>query len=85
MERTYLELSAASTVAEVVRLTRRCMRQSRSALPPECRKTARVRGPQDIETWADRLNEASRRSRPLADEETDLDRLASHFLIASLR
>jgi len=31
----------------------------------------------DNEWWADRLNEASARSRPLGDEETDLDRLAS--------
>ena len=84
MRKPYLELSAATTIAEVVRVARRCIREARNALPPEGRG-ARVRGARDIERWADRLDEASARSRPLRDEETALDRLASDLLIASLR
>ena len=81
------ELSQATTVEEILRVTREHVRRSRAslaALPADCRP-ARLRGAQDIELWADRLNEASRRLCPLSEEQTDLDRMASLFLIASLR
>ena len=87
MGQAYDQLSQATTIEEILRVTREYVRRARVALaelPPEYRPAA-LRGAQDIELWADRLNEASARLRPLTEEQTDLDRLASHFLIASLR
>jgi len=83
----YHALSAATTVDEIVRVTREYLRRTRRELadvPDDCRPR-RLRGPRDIERWADRLDQASRNQRPLSDEQTGVDRLASHFLIASLR
>lgn len=87
MGQGYVELSRATTVEEILRVTRECVRRARAALaelPPEDRPRG-LRSARDIELWADRLNEASGKLRPLTEEQTDLDRLASHFLIASLR
>jgi len=87
MGQAYVELSEATTVEEILRVTRAYVRQARAALaklPAEYRPSG-LRSARDIELWADRLDEASRKLRPLSEEQTDLDRLASHFLIASLR
>ena len=87
MGHAYLQLSEAATIEEILRVTREYVQRARATLaelPPEYRP-AGLRSARDIELWADRLNEASEKLRPLTEEQTDLDRLASHFLIASLR
>lgn len=81
------ELSEARTVEEILRVTREYLAALRTALeliPGDC-WPAPLRSAEDIELWADRLDAASERQRPLTDEANELDRLASHFLIASLR
>jgi hypothetical protein len=88
MECKYAELSRATSVAEVVDLTRQHLaswsREELERLPDECRP-ARVRGVQDIEAWADRLVDRSGKAAMFMDDERKLDRLTSHFLIASVR
>jgi hypothetical protein len=81
------ELREARSVEEVLRITREYLREvglAAEAIPPEC-WPAPLRGPADIELWADRLDHASESQCTLTDEVNALDRLASHFLIASLR
>lgn len=87
MDCKYDELSRAHSVEEIVRLTREFLRSWTGAelerLPDSCRP-ARVEGAHDIELWADRLQ--ARAPRPLfVEDERKLDRMASHFLIASVR
>jgi hypothetical protein len=87
MESRYVELSQAISVDEIVRVTRDYLASWTSddlgRLPDSCRP-AWVRGPQDIEEWADRLLDNCPRAMVLEDERC-LDRLTSHFLIASVR
>ena len=87
MDCKYDELSRALSVEEIVRLTRDFLLSWTGAeldrLPDSCRP-ARVEGARDIEIWADRLQSTA--PRPLfLDDERKLDRMASHFLIASVR
>jgi hypothetical protein len=88
MESRYHELSKASSVADIVRLTAEYLSswsvEELERLPDDCRPSS-VRGIQDIETWADRLAQTSARAAMLVDDERRLDRLTSHFLIASVR
>ena len=84
---TYADLSAAATVEEVMGVTRAFLAswtpEELASLPAGCRPS-RVHGPQDIEQWADRLLLASQAAL-LADDERRLDRLTTHFLIASVK
>ena len=84
---TYADLSKAATVEEVIGVTRAFLAswtpEELASLPPECRPS-RVHAPQDIEHWADRLLVASKAAL-LADDERRLDRLTTHFLIASVK
>src|SRR6476619_789378 len=88
MESMFEELSRAGSVAEVVSVTRDYLaswsREELERLPDSCRP-AWVHCPQDIETWADRLLGESTRAILFMDDERKLDRLTSHFLIASVR
>ncbi|HUP30362.1 MAG TPA: hypothetical protein VM122_09335 [Usitatibacter sp.] len=88
MECKYQELSTATSVAEIVHLTREYMStwsvEELERLPDSCRP-GRVKSPEDIETWADRLSAESARTTMYLDDERKLDRLTSHFLIASVR
>jgi len=88
METRYAELSKAASVDEVVRVTRDYLagwsRQELERLPDNCRP-AWVRSPQDIELWADRLAKESAHAMLILEDERRLDRLTSHFLIASVR
>jgi hypothetical protein len=88
MECKYQELSQAKSVEDVVRVTCDFLagwsRQELERLPDTCRP-AWVRGPQDIELWADRLADESGRAMLILEDERRLDRLTSHFLIASVR
>jgi len=67
-----------------LRVTRRYVLRVRREVPVQWRPPP-VRGPRDIEVWADLLNEASRALRPPSEEMTPIDRLALNFLIASVR
>lgn len=81
------ELFEAGSIDEVLRVTRdylRALGPAGDCIPPDCRP-APLREAADIELWADRLNRASESQCTLTDEANALDRLASHFLIASLR
>lgn len=84
----YSELSKAVTIEEVVRVTRAylaaCAREDLERLPASCRP-GRVLDSNDIEEWADRLASESRRAMLVIEDERTLDRLTSHFLIASVR
>lgn len=84
----YSALSMACSVEEVVRVTRDYLaswsREEFMRLPDGCRP-APVRDPQDIEHWADRLAGQAARVDLFAEDEGRLDKLASHFLIASVR
>lgn len=88
MECKYDELSRARTVEEILHVTRDYLaswsRDELERLPDSCRP-AWVNGPQDIEAWADRLVGAADRTPMFMDDERKLDRLTSHFLIASVR
>lgn len=83
----YDQLSRARTVDDIIHVTRTYLSswspEELNALPEDCRPS-RVLGPQDIEHWADRLLAASQRAL-LLDDERRLDRLTSHFLIASVK
>lgn len=84
----YAELSKALTIDEVVSVTREylaaCTREDLERLPASCRP-GRVRDPSDIEEWADRLANESQHAMLVMHDERTLDRLTSHFLIASVR
>lgn len=88
MQTKYEELSKASSVDDVVRVTCDYLaswsRHELERLPDNCRP-AWVRGPHDIETWADRLAKESAQAMLILEDERRLDRLTSHFLIASVR
>lgn len=88
MECRYSDLSAAVSIDEIVRLTseylRSWSREELERLPDSCRP-GWVRGPNDIEHWADTLAVESAKAALFADDERKLDRMTSHFLIASLR
>jgi len=88
MDTKYQELSAAATVDEIVKVTCDYLSswsaEELERLPDSCRP-ARVGGAQDIETWADRLADESGKAVLFLDDERKLDRLTSHFLIASVR
>ena len=82
------QLSRAHTVAEVLSVTRDYLATWSDAdlerLPDSCRP-AWVAGVQDIEAWADRLVGLSGKTALFMEDERKLDRLTSHFLIASVR
>jgi hypothetical protein len=84
----YAELSRATTVDEIVSLTSAylagCAPEALSRLPPSCRP-GRVADSGDIEEWADRLLAESKHAKLFMEDERTLDRLTSHFLIASVR
>jgi hypothetical protein len=84
----YVELSRATSVEEVVDVTRKylagCTREELERLPASCRP-AWVRDHRDIEEWADRLTSESERAMLVMEDERTLDRLTNHFLIASVR
>lgn len=88
MECRYEELSRATSVEEIVRVTRDFLStwssEELERLPDSCRP-AWVRDPRDIEHWADRLQEIVPRAAVMMEDERKLDRLTSHFLIASVR
>ena len=88
MECMYDELSRARSIDEIVGVTREYLaswsREDLERLPDSCRPD-RVRCPQDIETWADRLVGESTRALLFMEDERKLDKLTSHFLIASVR
>jgi hypothetical protein len=88
MDSKYQELSKATSIEEVVRLTRDFLRswshQDLDRLPDGYRSLV-VKGPEDIELWADRLAGAAGKAALFLDDERKLDRLTSHFLIASVR
>jgi hypothetical protein len=88
MESKYHELSRARSVAEILDVTRDYLaswsRDELERLPDSCRP-AWVDSPHDIEAWADRLVVEAGRTPLFMDDERKLDRLTSHFLIASVR
>ena len=88
MDCKYAELSRAASIAEVLDLTREHLASWSSEeldrLPDTCRP-AWVQGIQDIEAWADRLVHISGKAAMFMEDERKLDRLTSHFLIASVR
>src|SRR4051794_38822103 len=84
----YEELSSAESVDEIVRVTDEYLSSWSSEdferLPATCRPAA-VNSYEDIEFWADRLKGESDRAVLFVDDEQKLDRLTTHFLIASVR
>lgn len=88
MDCKYQELSKATTVAEIVKVTCDYLsswsRDELERLPDSCRP-GRVKSPHDIEAWADTLVSESGKAVLFLDDERKLDRLTSHFLIASVR
>ena len=88
MQCMYQQLSKATSVAEIVQLTRDYLAtwsvDELERLPDSCRP-GRVRTAEDIEEWADRLHAESARTTMYLDDERKLDRITSHFLIASVR
>ena len=88
MQTRYAELAAATSVDEIVLVTRDYLagwsRQELERLPDNCRP-AWVRGVQDVEHWADVLAVESAKAMMVLEDERALDRLTSHFLIASVR
>lgn len=88
MEPKYQELSKATSAAEIVDVTRAYLAtwsvEELERLPDACRP-GRVKTADDIEMWADVLSGQSVRATLFLDDERKLDRMASHFLIASVR
>ena len=88
MQTRYQELSQAASIEDIVRVTSEYLggwsREDLERLPDTCRP-GWVRCPQDIELWADRLAAESRQAMLMLEDERRLDRLTSHFLIASVR
>jgi hypothetical protein len=88
MECRYQELSRATTADEIVRVTREYLSswsvEELERLPDSCRP-GRVKSPQDIENWADLLSVHSSKATLYPEDDRKLDRMASHFLIASVR
>lgn len=88
MECKYGALSSAKSIEEIVRVTSDYLRSwsadELGRLPKSCRPTW-VRTHHDIEFWADRLVGAADKAVLYVDDERKLDRMTSHFLIASVR
>ena len=88
MEPKYHEMSKATSIEEIVRLTHDFLcawsRQDLERIP-DAYRPATVRCPEDIELWADRLSGESGKAALFLEDERKLDRLTSHFLIASVR
>ena len=84
----HTELSLASTVDEILAVTREYLsgwsREDLAGLPDHCRP-GRVKDRGDIELWADHLLGATRTEKLVIENEARLDRLTNHFLIASVR
>lgn len=84
----YDELSTAESVDEIVRVTGEYLSswstEDLACLPATCRPGG-VRTYEDIEFWADRLKDESERAVLFLEDEHKLDRLTTHFLIASVR
>ena len=83
----YNALADASSIEEIVRVMSRYLNtwscDELERLPQNCRPDW-VRCREDIESWADRFTSRSVVAMYVADERL-LDRMASHFLIASVR
>lgn len=88
MECRYEELSVAVSVDEILRVTGEYLATWSSddfaSLPATCRPAA-VTTYEDIEFWADRLKDESEKAVMFVEDEQKLDRLTTHFLIASVR
>ena len=88
MDCKYDALSSASSIEDVVRVTRDYLRswsrEELERLPDSCRP-GRVQSSQDIEFWADRLAVEADKAVLFLDDERKLDRMTNHFLIASVR
>ena len=88
MDCKYDALSRAVSVEEIVRVTSDWLQSWSSEelerLPDSCRP-GWVRTYHDIEFWADRLVGEADKAVLYLDDERKLDRMTSHFLIASVR
>lgn len=88
MECRYDDLSAALSADEILRVTGEYLATWSNAemacLPATCRP-ASVKTCDDIEFWADRLKDESDKAALVIEDEAKLDRLTTHFLIASVR
>lgn len=88
MDCKYNALSSASSIEEVVSVTAEYLEswttQELDRLPDSCRP-GWVRTFHDIEFWADRLVLEGDKAILYIEDERKLDRLTSHFLIASVR
>lgn len=88
MDCRYTELSKARSVDEILAVTRDYLsgwsRDDLAGLPDHCRP-GRVKDRDDIELWADRLLNATHTEMLIIENESRLDRLTNHFLIASVR
>ena len=84
----YDELSAAESVDDILRVTGEYLSswssEELASLPATCRPRG-VKTYEDIEFWADRLKDESQRAVLFLEDERQLDRLTTHFLIASVR
>ena len=84
----YNALSSAASIEEVVNVTSDYLgswtAQELDRLPASCRP-GWVRTHHDIEFWADRLVLEGDKAVLYLDDERKLDRMTSHFLIASVR
>ena len=88
MDSRYQELSKASSVDEILAVTRDYISgfsgDDLAGLPPHCRPGI-LQDREDIEVWADRLLDAMRSKMFVIENEARLDRLTNYFLIASVR
>jgi len=88
VECKYKALSAARSIDEIVRVTAEYLQswsfEELERLPDSCRP-GWVKTHHDIEFWADKLVGESERVFLFLDDERKLDRMTSHFLIASVR
>ena len=84
----YDELSSADSIDEVLRVTAEFLSSwstdELACLPATCRPRG-VSSYEDIEFWADRLKDESEKAVLFLEDEHKLDRLTTHFLIASVR
>jgi hypothetical protein len=88
MDCKHEELSSAISVDDILRVTREYLAtwsaDDLACLPATCRPAA-VKTYEDIEFWADRLKDESEKAILIVEDEQHLDRLTTHFLIASVR
>ena len=84
----YEQLSSAGSVDDILRVTGEFLSswtlEDIERLPVTCRPDA-VRSHEDIEFWADRLKDESAKAVLFLEDEHRLDRLTTHFLMASVR